>query len=361
MPRPTAIEAALRFRRQLEQMELDAFERMATIYEGIFRSVQDEIEALAEEIADIDFPDRGKVIKLARLSRILNQIEAQVTRFGGTVANEITLAQRQAIESAVANAIELIELSLPPGLPDEVRLAIRTSFTSLPSEAIEAAAGLLGEDSPLTTALEKNYGPAVREKVEQHMLDGIGKGLNPRRTAILLNRNFINALGNGLTWAMTTVRTAQIKSYQLANHATYQANANIVPTWIWHSALDSRTCMSCISKHGQEFPVTESLNDHHNGRCAPLPKAISFADLGLRGVEEVRPAKIVRGETWFKEQPRATQIELMGGARYRAWRDGEIVFDDFSQAYNDPVYGELLREASLKGILGSKAKEYYRA
>ena len=358
MPRPTAIDAANLFRKRLEAQELAAFERMATIYGGVLRSVQDDIETLAEEIANIDIPDREKVIKLARLGRILDQVEAQVTRFGGTVASEITLAQRLAIEGAVSDAIELIELSLPPGLPDNALNALRGSFVTLPADAIEAAAGLLAEDSPLITALGQNYAPAVRERVEQHLLDGIAQGMNPRRIAILLNKNFTNSLGNGLTWAMTTVRTAQIKSYQLANHATYQANPDLVPTWVWHAQLDSRTCMSCINQHGSEHPITETLNDHHNGRCAPLPQTITFADLGLNIPERRQP--VSRGEDWFKAQPSATQREMMGAALFRAWKDGQVPFKELSRPYDDSVYGELLREASLKDILGKKAKDYYR-
>jgi hypothetical protein len=177
MPRPTAIDAANRFRQQLEAQELAAFDRMARIYAGIFRSVQGEIAALAEEIAGLDIPDRGKVIKLARLGRILDQIEMQVTRFGGTVTSEITLAQRIAIESAVSNAIELIEQSLPPGLPESVLQSIRGSFVVLPADAIEAAAGLLAEDSPLIVSLEKNYGPAVRERGSERA----GRATPPRR------------------------------------------------------------------------------------------------------------------------------------------------------------------------------------
>lgn len=358
MPRPTAIVAANRFRGALEAQELAAFERMATLYGGIFRGVQNEIAVLAEEIAGVDFPDRETVIKLARLGRILDQIEAQVTRFGGTVTGEITLAQRLAIESAVSNSLELIEQSLPPGLPQSAIDAIRGSFVVLPADAIEAAAGLLAEDSPLVAALENNYGPAVRRQVEQHFLDGVAQGMNPRRIAILLNRNFTNALGNGLTWAMTTVRTAQIKSYQLANHAMYQANSDLVPTWVWHAQLDARTCMSCINQHGSEHPVTETLRDHHNGRCAPIPKTITFADLGINVRERRTPT--VRGEAWFKAQSSATQIEMMGASKYRAWKDGAFKFEDLTRPYDDSVYGELLREASLKDMLGKKAKEYYR-
>ena len=360
MPRPTALDAARRFRAQLEAQELAAFDRMSTIYQGIFRSVLPEIAELAEEISRVEFPDKGKVLKLARLGRLLDQIELQVARFGGTVLDEITLAQRQAIESAVANSIELIESSLPPDLPPEILDAVRGSFIRLPADAIESAAGLLAEDSPLADLLRVNYGPAVKEQVAQHILDGIGAGMNPNRIAILLERNFANSLGQGLTWAMRTVRTAQIKSYRLANHAIFEANSELVPTWTWVAAIESdRTCMSCINQHGSVHPVSESMNDHHNGRCVPVPNAITFKDLGL-DIPERRP-EIETGEEWFKKQPKGVQIDRMGPAKFRAWEAGAFKFEQLSQSYDDDIYGELLREASLKHMVGlKKAEEFYK-
>jgi hypothetical protein len=359
MPRPTALDAARRFRSQLEGREVAAFDRMSTIYQGIFRSILPEVAELAEEIARIDIPDREKVLKLVRLGRLLDQIEIQVTRFGGTVLDEITLAQRQAIEAAVTNSMELMELSLPPDLPPEFRDAVRASFIRLPAGAIESAAGLLAEDSPLADLLRVNYGPAVKDQVSQHILDGIGAGMNPRRIAILLEQNFANNLGQGLTWAMRTVRTAQIKSYRLANHAIFEANSDLVPTWTWVADIGSdRTCMSCINQHGSVHPVTESMNDHHNGRCVPVPNAITFEDLGL-DIPERRP-EIETGEEWFKKQPKAIQIERMGPAKFRAWEAGAFEFSQLSQEYDDDVYGGLLREASLKGMIGLKeAREFY--
>jgi hypothetical protein len=359
MPRPTALDAARRFRAQLEGQELAAFERMSTIYQAIFRGILPEIAELAEEISRTDIVDRERLLKLARLGRILDQIEIQVIRFGGTVLDEITVAQRLAIEAAVTNAHELIELSLPPDLPPEIWDAVQGSFIRLPADAIEAAAGLLAEDSPLAELLRVNYGPAVKEQVAQHILDGIGAGMNPQRIAILLEQNFANALGQGLTWAMRTVRTAQIKSYRLANHAVFEANSDLVPTWTWVAAIESdRTCMSCVNQHGSVHPVTEQMSDHHNGRCVPVPNAITFQDLGL-DIPERRP-EIETGEEWFKRQSKATQIERMGPAKFRAWEAGAFKFSQLSQEYDDDVYGELLREASLKSMIGLKeAREFY--
>lgn len=361
MPRPTAIDAAIKYRNQLARQEADTFERMARIYSRIALTVADELQGLADEIAEAAVTakqlDRKKILSFERLQRILRQVESRVSEFGGTVADEVILAQSRAIQLGNTGAIELIEKSFPPGLPDEARKAIVGSFTRLPADAIESAAGLLAEDSPLTVKLRRDFGEAVREQVERHLLDGMGIGQNPRVIARRLARNLEGSLGTGLNWAMTTVRTAQIKSYQLANHLAYQANPNLVKGWIWHSALDSRTCLSCIAKHGQEFPVSETLRDHHRGRCAPLPQTITFRDLGIDVDERREPP--VKGEDWFKGQSKADQLEMMGRARWDAWQADEFKFSELSRTYDDEVYGELFREASLKDLLGRRAKEYY--
>lgn len=371
MPTPDAIAASMQFRDRLAKQEAAAFARMARLYSRIILSLADEIEKLANDIAGVTIDaekvtinrdgksitvDRKK-IELARLQRILNQVEEQVARFGGTVQSEVALAQALGVDQAAEDALKLMELSLPD-LPPEANRVITSSFTRLPSEAIEAAAGLLEADSKLSVKLASSYGQAVRDQVETHLLEGLTFGRNPRVIARKLAKNLEESAGVGLKWAMTTVRTAQIKSYQVGNHMTYAANSEIVPGWIWHAMLDKdpktgkmRTCMSCVNQHGSEHPYTETLNDHHSGRCAPIPKAISYADLGLDIPDQPLP-KVEKGEDWFKRQPERVQREMMGPRKFEAWEEGEFDFRDLSQSYDDDVYGDLLRETSLKALRG---------
>lgn len=371
MPRPTAIEAAQKFRRRLEKQEAASFQRMSTLYSRILLSMRDEVRKLAGDVANatvdaetITVSRDGKslvvnrkTVELVRLQRILNQVEKQVIRFGGTVEAEVSLVQIRAIDQASNDALKLLEFSLPD-LPPDLRRAITASFIQLPAGAIEAAAGLLGDDSPLSQKLRRDFGEAVQRQVERHLLDGIAYGRNPRIIARKLFKNLEDSAGVGLKWAMTTVRTAQIKSFQLATHASYQANSHVIKGWVWLSARDSRTCLSCIRMHGTRHPLEEILRDHHAGRCTPVPQTITYADLGIEGTGE-KPPKIQPGENWFKQQPRATQKAMMGPGMYAAWREGAFKFEDLSQKYSDPVYGELFRQASLKDLLGKKAKKFY--
>ena len=348
MPRPNAILAAQQFRSQLAAQEAAAAQRMGRIYAQIYQSQVNELRALAEQLAGLDEIKPSQIIKYQRTQALLKQIEEQAARFGVVVQGEIANIQRDAIEMGVNGSLKLMEASLPP-LPPAQHRAIVGSFNRLHADAIEAMAGLLGPDSPLNERLQDAYGQYVASQVESHMLRGIAAGQNPRTIARLLNKNVLAGLGNGLTSALTTVRTAQIKSYQIANHATYAANSDIVPRWVWHSALDGRTCMSCVNQHGKEFPVTETLNDHHNGRCAAIPKTITYRDLGLDIDEPVEP--IQRGEDWFKAQPEATQRAMMGRGKWEAWNADKFKFEDLTTKYQDDVYGELLREQTLKKLL----------
>ena len=353
MPRPTAIDAARKFKDRLAKDEAAAAERMAIIYDRIYKNLLGDARGLAEQLAGMDEISLGKITKLARVQALLSQVRDQVTRFGGTAQNEILLIENQAVQAGIDDALRLMQFSLPAGTG-----GIAGSFTRLHPDAIIAAAGLMGPDSPLNEKLTAQFGEYVADQIEAHFLDGIGAGMRADRIVDLLSRNLQNGLGSGLTSLLTTLRTAQIKAYQIANHSTYLANSNVVTGWVWVAALDARTCISCIEQHGTVHPLTETLNDHHNGRCAPVPETVTYKDLGLDIPETVEP--IESGPDWFDRQPATTQRELMGGAMYDAYKAGQVGFGDFSRKYDDAVYGELLREASLKDILGDKAKEFYK-
>ena len=208
----------------------------------------------------------------------------------------------------------------------------------------------MSEDSPLRQQLQEKYGEWTAQQVERHLTDGIAAGMNPLRIAALLESNLQEGLGSGLTSALSTIRTAQIKSYQTANHAVYRENSNIVKGWYWHAELGPRTCLSCISLHGSFHTLDETLNDHDQGRCAALPSPITYADLGLDISEDTTPPE--SGEDWFNRQPESTQREMMGAGKYDAWQKGKFEFGQLSRDYEHPAYGTLRREATLGELTG---------
>ena len=58
------------------------------------------------------------------------------------------------------------------------------------------------------------------------------------------------------------------------------------------------------------------------------------------------------GLDWFADQSPTTQSSMLGPEKYAAWQDGKIALNEsLSKTYNDDVYGEMRREASLKDLL----------
>lgn len=352
MPDHPVIDAAERFRNQLLAMERAQAVRYVRAYGQIVVELQGMIEALAAELATMEEPTAWKVARLARWRSLRAQIVEQIGRFGAFVDTDL----QSQISQQVALGLQHGEQMALAGLPEELAAAIRTQWNRLPAEAVIRLMGFLAPGSPLHDALVTQLGEAVAGQVERALLRGVALGWNPRKIAAWMARE----LGQGLTWALRTARTAQLYAYREANRASYVANGDIVEGWIWHAKLgDGRTCMSCISMHGTVHELSEPLNDHHNGRCAMVPLTVSWETLGLRGLPDTRPV-IQGGRDWFAGLSAAEQQRYMGRAMWQAWQAGKIGWDDLSKEHEDAVYGLMRMMPSLRELLGDGAREFYR-
>jgi len=352
VPEHPVIEAANTFRAMLLKRERAAAMRLVNEYGTIYARLQGQIAALATEIAGMENPTAAKVMRMARYKSLLAQIEAELSRYGAWADTEIGISSRLAIADGLTHAQQLVLA----GVPGPLQGAVTAAWNRLPAEAVEALMGFLAPGAPLHEALVTQLGPALAKSVGDKLLEGIALGFNPRKVAAIIRRE----LGQGLTWALRTARTAQLWAYREATRASYVANQDIVGSWIWHAELGPRTCMACVAQHGTEHPNTETLNDHHNGRCAMIPKTKTWAELGFTGIPDTNP-KITSGKDWFNGLPEAQQRAMFGNdAMYRAWQDGAIGWDDLVGTHSSPVYGDMIVLPSLKAMLGDGAKEYYQ-
>ncbi|MCU0464063.1 MAG: phage head morphogenesis protein, partial [Anaerolineae bacterium] len=170
-------------------------------------------------------------------------------------------------------------------------------------------------------------------------------GINPTETA----RRLRETIGtSSLAQSENLMRTIQLTSYRDSLTLYHTANADIFSHKIRIATLGERTCVSCIAQHGTRMRIDEEIKDHHRGRCSAVAV--------VRGMER----NIQTGEVWFGQQSEASQKKIMGGAAYRAWKDDAVQLKDFVHPYENGVFGEMQREASLKGMLGAEANKYYR-
>jgi len=346
------IDAANQFRVGLLARERASAVRLTRACGRIYAGAQEQIRTLLAQMQAMENPTRGQLLRMARLKALQAQIVEEMTRYGTIVENEAALGARVAIEQAVTDARRLTQLALP-GV-STIDAQIMAQWNGLPVEAIEQAIGFLGDGSPLQARWAQQMGEEVAQSITEVMVKGIGLGWSPVRIASDIRRQF----GQGLNWALRNARTVQMWTYREASRASYMANAHIIKTWTWVSALDDRTCMACIAMHGSVHPLNESLNDHYNGRCVAVPNTVSYRDLGFD--VDMPAQEIESGQSWFDAQNEATQRKMLGNAKYDAWRQGRITLDALVTERDDPVYGPMRSESSLLGILGDEAQEFYR-
>lgn len=323
------IDAAKRFREELAAKDAEALKRLIDAYLAIWRRLEAKVDALSLAIGDLEAATPGQVMRMARYHSLMADIGRELRNYQGFTAVEIDRASTAAIAQAIRDSQELVRLSVGSA-------KIAGGFNSLPVDAIKTALGFLRSDGPLYARLE-NLAPFTAQRVADRIVEGIGLGYNPTRIASTIR----DSLGGGLTDALRMTRTVQLYSYREAARANYIANDDIVEGWYWMAELDGETCASCWAEHGTFHTLDETLDDHHNGRCAPLPAVIGHRS----PIEET-------GEEAFRDLTEAKQQEILGPGKFEAWSEGKFEFGQLSQQRDDEVYGYMRSEASLQELVG---------
>ena len=319
-------------------------DRLTTAYNRILPNLRDSAGLFTQRLKDWQtandgaMPSASDVRNLTEYQKLLLNVENEMRDFAAIVRNEAGTIQDQAILTGSDAAAQMAQ-----------------DFSGNLATVVE---GMWNRPAPETLQSVINYvdGAAYREKasafgenaaqsIADTILTGVAQGKNPRTIAGIMS-NWFNV---PYAWAENSVRTVQIYGFREANHQSYEANPDVLNGWIWIAALDSRTCMSCISQHGSKHDLSERLNDHDSGRCTPAPwvKGTTWPDL------------MITGPNWFESQPESYQQQQMGGAMYNAWSAGAIGWTEMSQVYHSDIYGDMLRETSVVGVLGSNAPQYY--
>jgi hypothetical protein len=270
---------------------------------------------------------------MERYKALMAQTAEELSGFQSLTKNEIARAAELGIDLGSKHARELLSYTVT-GTP-----GIASRFNALPKDVIQQLLGFLDPAGPLYDRLT-TLAPYTASLVSDAILSGVSMGYNPRKIAAIVR----DAFGQGLTDALRFVRTAQLWSYREANRATYLMNSDVVEGWIWHAEMGPRTCGSCIAMHGTFHELSERLNDHHNGRCAPIPAVKGFGRVLEEGA----------GEAWFNEQPESVQRQILGSGKYEVWKDGGTSFSNLVAVHDDPVYGPMRVEAPLWQFTGAE-------
>lgn len=334
------LDQARRYKSELLRQETDATNQLLSAYNLVTNRLQEKLNSLESEIERLVLRNELSVDKVRRLNvyvSLLNQIENEVSRYGEFANTQLQVNSDRFIELANQHTRGLTQQYFL--IRPELNQAFEATWDTLPVEEIKTLLGFLQEDSPLSFSLTEALGNRAALNFQNRLIEGIALGYNPRKISAIIN----SALGNPLTWVLNTVRTTQLYTYRESSRANYIANQHIVSGWVWSASLDNRTCMSCIAKHGSIHEVTESLNDHHSGRCSQIP--LIQEKFGLEQVQ------ISSGESWFNNLPVTEQEQRMGIGKFELWRRGGFNFEELSTPYQNDIFGEMLRETTLQELL----------
>jgi hypothetical protein len=342
---PIVVNPAFRRTNWHQRIERDykpVANRLTAAYQRITPAIQGEMDLLAARLGQF-YEVNGELSPqmlrdLNQWSELLKRVETDMNGFAAIARNEVGEAQARAITLGADAARDMAAASAGNG-----GVVILGVWNQPDPAALETLINYV--DGAAMRARWASFGANAAQNLADLVLSGVAQGFNPRKTAGLMSA----WLGVPYHWAESTVRTSQLWSYRSATHAAYRANGDVVSGWMWWAALDAWTCLSCVNQHGSKHTHDEILNDHHRGRCTPLPivKGTTWAD------------DVQSGAEWFDQQPKGLQMELMGPAMWRAYQAGAVGWGDFSKPYQNDVYGEMLREASLRELLGNGARKYY--
>jgi hypothetical protein len=245
----------------------------------------------------------------------------------------------------IDGAGEFVRQNVLPGFSTRMMEGIGVSWNTPSAEAVQSVVQYTSGEA--WQAELAKYADGIGRQAQEIAIRGIVSGKGPMAIA----RDLRNAIENMPAFqANNLMRTLQVTSFRDAAVMHQVANAAILETEVIRvAALDDRTCMACVALCGTRLKLGERVNDHWQGRC--------FSVTIVKG----RPApNVPNGEEWFEARTPLQQRQQMGSAAYEAWTEGAIALGDFPHKKDDALFGEIITENSLKGMLGDDAKQYYK-
>lgn len=330
----------------LQKVEDVTGRSMVKAYGAIRRRLLQDLAALQGEIEAAR--GRGEPVSSSWLARqrrlhgLLDQYEESLQSFSLRAAGWISEAQEHAIRLSADHAPRTVTLALGPA-PETAHEVALERFGRMNTDAMHQLVARLAADQPLGLLLH-DLAPTGVERVRAALAYGVSAGRGPRAIAAELHQEADVPLNR----ALVVSRDQTLKAYRAATTEQY-ADSPVVRGWTWHAQMSERTCPICIAKSGTEHPASEPLVSHVACRCTQIPITASWADLGIQGVPDLRPA-IPTGEELFSRLPASEQRLILGPGKYELYERGDITLADLVRPTQSPVWGQGLREATLREL-----------
>lgn len=274
----------------------------------------------------------------AALRSAREHLEVLSAHSAGIVTQDVSWAVLDAAEGHHA----LMGTQMPPNT-----VGVAVNFNRVPHDALVAIV------ERTTEKIHSDFLPLsadVEKAMKRALIRGIAVGEGPAKTAARLLKETEGRFNGGLTRALNISRTETLDAHRAGGKATEHVNREVLTEWEWCASLDRRTCPSCLSKHGQHFPLEDDGPlDHQQGRCARIPVTKTWKELGF-DIPEPRSATRDSRE-WFDSLTPATQREIMGPARLKLLQDGDISWADLSSKHSTAGWRDSFVVTPLKDLV----------
>lgn len=299
---------------------------LTTAWVEAWDAVLPEFEAAIADLVNSADPVTGRVPRAVvarnvRLRGALQAIRAHLDvlapQSADIMVQDLTTVMFESLEGHAA----VVTSQLPPSAA-----GMGIGFARVPEEALAA---IVQRTTEQIHSLTRPLPAEVEAAMKRHLVRGIAVGENPKRTAAKIVKESGSLFNGGLSRALVISRTEMLDAHRTATKVSETANTDVLGAWEWNAKLDSRTCPSCLSKHGNRYELTDDGPlDHQQGRCARVSVTKSWKELGF-DIEEP-PSSTPDAQAWFESLDQRTQVEIMGKERLELLQSGSISWQDLS-------------------------------
>jgi len=323
-------------------------ERLKTAQANDFNKVFREIERLIRRtiLALEDEVNELGVVKLNNLLQLLRRDQGELFKTATTkfLANAADIA-------AVYMAQELLDLNNTVDFPEDTELKDFTK-KALFSRVIRRP---LATDGDLLKDFIDNYSRGEINRVSRTIRLGHSQGKTNqeivREVIGTKARNYRDGILNvSRRHAETMVRTSVQHVASAARQEVWEKNDDVVKRYRFIATLDRQTSKICRSLDRQEFDFGQGPIPpvHPNCRSTTIPILDPKFDFLAKGRTRSSEEGPVAAETsyydWLKRQDKQTQIEVLGPARTKLFRDGGMTATEFRNLQFDKNFVPLTLE-----------------
>lgn len=329
--------ATARYRRAYETADRQLAARLVAAFDAVIADLEREA---ARIVASLDGEmSVSQAMRLQRTAALIRQAETEIGRLIPVTRRLIVAGEIQGAKLGATAAEGLTAAA------SGITAGIFPGFHRLPTRALIDLAAALDSNTPLGARLDQ-LGDTAAQVVREGLEAGLGAGRNPNVVASRISGNLVTLLGGvdgdgvpRLGWLQQMSRSSLLNAYRSANIATYAENQRVLePEWRWSAALDGRgrTCISCITKHGQTYPLSTPFSSHRACRCAAHP--VTRRQFG---------GPVESGESWLRRQSPNVQAQALGVSGAERWRSGEYELHHLLEPQHDPIFGAYKGHGSI--------------